>query len=197
MPNVKGEELLVPAHRRVPKGKGSLIVSSRAALVERYGEEALERVLVSCSEETERLLRGDVTPEGLYAEQAIAELVTGIYRFVGKDTFPRLVRNVARRQVETVHRLLVRSFRSPRQLSRCAHEMWEALHDTGRLEVMHGEDDRSQVITISDFTFPTAEYEKACIEYHCAMLELVGAKNVRGTSEQVRPDAYRQWYVWV
>lgn len=183
------------ARQTVPKGKGSIITLSQAILLERYGEDALERVIKTCSTESQTILRGEIDTTEMYPESTIAEFTTGVYGVVGADAFPRLTRDLAKQQVNTALRLFMRLFGSPKQLSRNNHKLWAALHDTGRLEVIHGADDHSHIVTISDFRFPTPEYEKAFIEYHCGILEIAGAKNVRGTSEQVG-DTYRQWYVW-
>jgi hypothetical protein len=186
----------VVATQSVPKGKGSIISLSRAALLEHYGEEGLERAIAACTTESQAILRGDIAPDELYPEAVIAEFVAALYEITGPEAFARLTREFAKQQVNTVLRFLIHVFASPKQLSRNNHKLWNALHDTGKLEVVHSADNRSHIINLSGFTFPTIEYEKAFVEYHCGILELTGAKNARGISEQVGPERYRQWFVW-
>ncbi len=180
----------------VPRCKGSVILDVKRALRRDYGDDAFQRILAACEPATREVIGGIVLATEFYPEALFGDLILATERVVGRDKFPEYTREIAKSQVNGVLKFLLRFFVSPKKLSENNHKLWKALHDTGTLTVSHGADDRSHTVVIEGFTFPNTTYEKMFVEFHCAVIELTGARNVTGVSTKAGPATYVQKYHW-
>ena len=179
----------------VPKVRGNLLFHMKQNLRTYYDEDTLQKIIDLTSPETKEILEGVILSTEWYPETVIAEFTDAALQILGKEKVTYYSRKIAKDQLNRILKLILHIFSSPMSLSKNNSSLWEKLHNTGTLHVIELKEN-SKKMAIKDFDFITKSYQDLFVDYHCGLLEAIGAKNARGSSKKIAKNRYLLEFSW-
>jgi len=180
---------------KVPKIRGNTIYKSKETLRRVFGAETLKSMLVNCMPKTREVLGGMVLQNEWYPEEYFADFVQNIEKEIGSETFIRYTKESAKYHLNTILRMFLKVFISPQKFAENNKKLWDELHDSGEFEVINNEKNM-HTIKIADFDFMNKAYTDAFVNYHLAIIEMTGGKNVKGTCLKTGKRQYFLKFTW-
>ncbi len=178
-----------------PMCKGNILFQFKQIVRQKFGDEKVKEIISRCSPEYQKVLEGTIISSLWYPERLFAELIEKCEEVLGVEEVKKGAREMAKNSLNTVFRMVLQVWVTPKMMSEKNEKLWVQLHNTGKLTVPeYGE--KFQKIVITGFDFINKSYERMFIEYHCAVMEMIGGKNCRGSSVKIAPYHYQQVYHW-
>ncbi len=178
-----------------PKMKGVLIYHIKKIIREEFGQDMLQKVVDECAPDVREVVGGTIIATEWYTEKVGAEFVRASVAVFGKDNMKIYTRKMAKTQLNSILKVILHIFSSPEMFSRNNPKLWHKMHDSGELEIVKS-DEHSHTMEIRDFDFITSEYTDTAVEFHCGILEAIGAKDAVGTVKKANPGLYIFDFSW-
>ncbi len=178
-----------------PKMKGVMIYHMKKIIREEFGQDMLQNVIDECAPDVREVVSGAVMSTEWYTEKVCAEFVRASTTILGKNKVKVYTRKMVRTQLNSILKFILHIFSSPEMFSRNNPKLWHKIHDSGELELVKS-DVHSHTMEIRDFDFINQDYLDTFLEYHCGILEAVGARNAVGVIRKANPGLYIFDFSW-
>lgn len=180
--------------KKVPLCRGTVLFQLKEGARLNAGEAKLNAAIEKASPESKEIFKSMIISDAWYPESAVAEMAKIEFKLLGKETVFKIVRARAVNTMSTVYKILLRLFISPQKFAENNKRLWDSLHNSGDFKVTVNEP-KTHTIEISDFDFITSEYLLSWVEYHSAVLEMTGAKNIKSNYIKTK-DKYIFKFSW-
>jgi hypothetical protein len=142
------------------------------------GEERLKEVIDNLSPESKKVYTELIESDNWYPTSAVAELLDIGVKMVGQEIVLKIVREAAKKEMNTSYKIIMRLFVSPQKLAENNKKLWDSMQNSGKFEVTINEP-KTHTIEISEYDFINDAYRLMWAEYHAAIVSMTGAKNVK------------------
>jgi hypothetical protein len=182
------------AKKKIPMCKGNILFQLKEGARLYAGENKLTEAIEKATPPSKEVFKSMIISENWYPESAVGEMAKIVFELLGKDVVLKIVKERAVKAMGSSFKLFMRLFISPQRFAENNKKLWDAMHDSGNFKVTINEP-KTHTIEITDFYFYTEEYVFSWIAYHEAVLELVGAKNIKSMHMKSK-DKYLFKFSW-
>jgi hypothetical protein len=118
-----------------PKVKATLIMAGKDYIVEKYGQDAFEKVIEEAEPDTASILKGLLVSSSWLPEKTLKEFMAATEKTLvppgqGRDFFYDMGYWMAEHEITGLYRVLFR-FLNPKRLCTNAAKLWDLYHNNG------------------------------------------------------------------
>jgi hypothetical protein len=162
----------------VPMTIGSALFMIKAVGKTVLGEDKFKEIINHLTPETKQIINNLILSYKWYPENVFAELMQVGFEIAGKEATLKAVRMAAVKEMNSVFRFIMKVFVNPQKFAQNNERLWTKCHNSGKFKVIVNEP-KTHSIEITEFNFINDAYKLSWIEYHKAVLEMIGAKNAK------------------